>query len=73
MELTLWFKGENGKLQPARTYFFEKEALDKLRKDFDNYCQNSNSNLDKGGWYECKHNDKETIVFLKFQEILYIG
>jgi hypothetical protein len=75
MELTLWFKGENGKLEESKKdYWFDEEGLTKLQQDFDEYSQRSGlPGTKKGGWYKCKFNDKDTIVFLKFDEILYIG
>jgi hypothetical protein len=73
MELSFWFKGENGKLESRRIYFFEEEGLTKLKEDFHKYSQGPKVSSIKGGWYKCKYNDKEMIVFLKFDEILYIG
>ena len=75
MNLYFFFRGENGKLESIGPYFFEAEALKKLEKDFEDYCQSSNSttHTKKGGWYNCKSNKQDTTVFLKFNEILCIG
>jgi len=75
MDLYFYFRGENGKLEFREPYSFEGEALNKLGKDFNDHClpSPSNSNMKKGGWYNCKFDNKDTILFLKFDEIIYIG
>jgi hypothetical protein len=75
MNLYFYFRGENGKLESIGPYSFENEVINKLGKDFSDYCQPSPSNVNakKGGWYNCKADDKDTILFLKFDEIIYIG
>ena len=75
MDLYFYFRGENGKFESRGPYFFESEVLNKLEKDFDDHCQPSTSdaNRKKGGWYNCKSDNKDTILFLKFDEIIYIG
>jgi hypothetical protein len=71
MDLYFYLKGENGKLEDLGMYTFEEEELEKLKMDFVKYCQDSNSM--KGGWYKCKDTKKDRIVFLKFDEISFIG
>lgn len=75
MNLYFYFRGENGKLESKEPYFFENEVLIKLAKDFEEHCKPSNSTTSskKGGSYKCKSDNIDTMVFLKFDEILYIG
>jgi hypothetical protein len=70
MNLVFWVKGENGKLDSKEINSFEEEELTKLKSDFDKYSQGSDPI--KGGWYKCKHNGKDTILFVNFDEIVFI-
>jgi hypothetical protein len=74
MDLYFYFKGENGNLECKGPYSFENEALMVLVRDFAAYCDSSDSTkMKKGGWYKCKYKDNHRILFLKFEEIVYIG
>lgn len=71
MNLVFWIKGENGKLEYRGIYFFGEEELTRLRSDFEKYCQGTEPI--KGNSYECKCQNHDMIVFLKFDEIVFIG
>jgi hypothetical protein len=72
MDLMLAFKGENGKIEYTRVYSFDDETLTRLKKDFEeDYCTATVPR--RGGWYECTWDGKPRVVFIKFDEILYMG
>jgi hypothetical protein len=71
MNLIFWIKGENGKLEHKGIYFFGEEELTRLKSDFDKYSQGSDPI--KGSSYKCKCQGHDMIVFLKFDEIAFIG
>jgi hypothetical protein len=75
MNLFLYFRGENGKIDTRGPYFFDLEQVNKLGQDFEDYCKPSKSdtNTKKGAWYRCKDNNKDMVLFIKFDEIVYIG
>jgi len=70
IDVVLYFKGQDRK-DSSNVYSFEEGVLEQLRTDFKAYCKDSTSM--KGGCYECKWNEKPRVVFVKFDEILYIG
>lgn len=72
MDLIFWFKGENGKVEYEGVYSFEEEeeGLTKLKNDFDRYCEGVH--FIKGGSYKCKYDGNDTILLLKFDEIVFI-
>lgn len=73
MNLYVYIRGENGKPVPMPSaYHFEEDELDKLRNDFKNYCKSSGGVNSGGGSYKCKKSGENTIVFLKFDEIVFI-
>ncbi|NJN57588.1 MAG: hypothetical protein HC879_08855 [Leptolyngbyaceae cyanobacterium SL_5_9] len=75
MRLNIAIKDHNGKPYnlPER-YEFAPEELDKLAADFSNYCSaNGEQPTRKGGAYKCNVGSEEKMLFLKFDELVYIG
>lgn len=75
MRLTIAVKDEHGKLYnlPDR-YEFEPDHLTKLIDDFNTYCSTSTKQVHKrGGVYPCRVGSEKKLVFLKFDELVYIG
>jgi hypothetical protein len=75
MRLNIAVKDQNGKPYslPDR-YEFAPEELDKLAADFSNYCSASGEQpARKGGAYKCTVGNEEKMLFLKFDEVVYIG
>lgn len=75
MRLTIAIKDENGKLYnlPDR-YEFAPEELNQLVEDFTGYCtQEANGATKRGGVYKCMVSGDEKMLFLKFDEIIYMG
>ena len=80
MILTLYFKGENDKIEPSRQkYVFDEETVKQLVTDFKNYATGtkaSNGEPIIGGCYKVKKNsmgDEELYLFLNFEQLAYIG
>lgn len=71
MNLTFFFKGENGKIEYTGPYSLDEKTLTRLKEDFQKYCAYSNPT--KGGCYECTFGEESRVLLLKFDEILYIG
>lgn len=72
MDLRIGFRGENGKLHHIDDYAIEEAELERLKKDFEEYIGSGTVNP-KGGVYKCTHFEKPSLLFLKFDEIVYIG
>lgn len=75
MRLTITMKDENGRLYalPDR-YEFDPDELNRLVADFNTYCSDSNGQPGKrGGVYKCTAGSDEKMLFLKFDQIAYIG
>lgn len=75
MRLNIAVKDQNGKPYslPDR-YEFSPEELDKLAADFSSYCSaNQEQPARKGGAYKCTVGNEEKMLFLKFDEVVYIG
>lgn len=77
IDLLIHFRGENGKIQFEGPYTFKEDALRGLIRDFESYCgvpdPKGSTTIKKGGWYRCKNGNQHKMLFLKFEEIVYIG
>ncbi len=74
MRLTIAVKDESGKVYslPER-YEFAPEDLDQLVADFRSYCCSDANGAATGGAYHCKIGSEDKMLFLKFNEIVYMG
>jgi len=76
MDLYFYFKGENGNSAKKGPYCFNENVLRQLVDDFLLYCNPNRdskaTNLKKGGSYKCKLDNKNIILYLKFDEIIYM-
>jgi hypothetical protein len=75
MRLNIAIKDHNGKPYnlPER-YEFTLEELAQLAADFSDYCSaNGEQPNRKGGAYKCRVGSEEKMLFLKFDEVVYIG
>lgn len=76
MLLRIVFKGEQGKLDRGTTsYEFDNQELERLKNDFNDYVRSveSRGTTVRGGAYECRKNGTSSMLFLKFEEIAFIG
>lgn len=73
MEIVIGIKGENGKLVHLEGYTMEEAEIIRLKDEFVNHL--AFSSAAKGGVYKCTFGEQATAkwLFLKFEEIVYIG
>lgn len=82
--LCFYLRGENGKIEAQGPYVFNHQQVVDVVNHFMIYCNSTDAITDaekkpmhkkrkkRGGCYACKSGDKQVILFLKFDEILYI-
>ena len=73
MLIDIGFRGQDGKLHELEDYDLEESEMKRLKQDFQNYVSLKNPPHTKGGVYECTLGGKPKQLFLKFDEIVYIG
>jgi len=75
MILKVYFKGENGKVTPSDSYYFEEAEAEKLVNDFQTSLKLNSPT--KGGTYKCQtkaHSATyQKYLSLRFNEVIYIG
>jgi len=76
MNLTMYLKGENGKITPSHSYEFTEEEAKRLVDDFSAYVS-PRAGTPRGGVYKCSWNPNGTpharFLCLSFNEVAYIG
>jgi len=79
--LCFYLRGENGKIEAQGAYLFNPQQVVNVINHFTIYCDSTDAITTeekksmckkRGACYPCKFGDKSVILFLKFDEILYI-